>query len=251
MGWWVKFQKLEVMNASRLKKKLIQVCTEYILCVDDIVIPEAYIPYIPKNWNRVLVLAESQNLSGTNNAYVEKLKSFESKQRLNRLYEFGENLKIEPWDDGTLKITIEAALGVKAEETAVSNAVLWSKVTHKKTNKNPSGTINEQSSKLWKQFIELMQPSKIITVGKIAKIVIRNIPWEKEDNEKWANRTFNLRSPSKTYVSRISGMFESEDLLNRYTEVRTVINQNPHWLEKKGFEKNKIFYACHAVSLLK
>lgn len=237
---------------NTIKSQLISICKKYNCKEDNVVIPEAYIPYIPEKWNGVLVLAESQNLSGTNNNYVDKLKSFNtSLLKINRLYEFEEYLKIEPWDDGTLKIAIEAALGVKADEIAVSNAVLWSQVTDRKTNENPSGTINELSTKIWKEFIDIMQPLKIITVGKIAKIVIRNIAWEKEEKEKWTDRTFSLRSPSKTYLSRISGMFDSDDLLDRFPKVKEVINQNTNWLEKKGLKKNKIFYACHAVSLLK
>lgn len=237
------------MSISEKRKSLVKVCSNHTLNnTIDVVIPEAYIPYVPDNWNRVLVIAESQNLSNSNKAYVDKLKEFNSQQKFERLYQTNENLKIEPWDDGTLKIAIESALGVKADETAVSNAVLWSQVTDKKTNKNPSGTINELSSKMWKQFIDLMQPTMIITVGKIAKNVIKNIAWEKEEKEQWAKQIFNLRSPSKTYLSRISGMFNSSDLLHRYPEVRRVIEKHPKWLSKKGYENNKIYYACHAVS---
>ena len=49
-------------------------------------------------------------------------------------------------------------------------------------------------------------------------------------------------------MSRVSGMFDEADLLIRYPEVNDVINRHPTLLDD-NFRRNKIFYACHAVSL--
>lgn len=235
---------------NTIKNELTSICKNYNCNEDNVVIPEAYIPFIPENWNGILVLAESQNLSKYNSSTVLDLKNISSQERIERLYQYEGKLRIEPWDDGTLKIAVESALGVKANETAVSNAVLWSQISSKGTNVNPSGNINELSAELWKQFVEIIKPDKIITVGKIAKGVISNIQWENKEEAKWTMQTFNLRSPSKMYLSRMSGMFNSDDLLRRYPEVRKVIEQYPDWLSEKGYEHNKVFYACHAVSII-
>lgn len=50
-------------------------------------------------------------------------------------------------------------------------------------------------------------------------------------------------------MSRISGMFNSNDLLERFPEVREIAEKNENWI--KNYRSNKVFYACHAVSLLK
>ncbi len=44
-------------------------------------------------------------------------------------------------------------------------------------------------------------------------------------------------------------MFNEADLLNRYPEVKSVAKKHPEWLEG-GYRLTKIFFACHAVSLL-
>ncbi len=43
-------------------------------------------------------------------------------------------------------------------------------------------------------------------------------------------------------------LFNEADLLNRYPEVKNVVNKHPEWLQG-GYRLNKIFFACHAVSL--
>ena len=42
-------------------------------------------------------------------------------------------------------------------------------------------------------------------------------------------------------------MFQETDLLQRYPEVDAVIREHLGWVTKQ--RRNKIFFACHAVSL--
>ena len=60
-----------------------------------------------------------------------------------------------------------------------------------------------------------------------------------------------LRSPSPNAMSRVSGMFRKDDLLERYPEVKTAYEEMKFDKNDISYEQNKIFYACHVVSLLK
>jgi len=225
-----------------MKDNLLEICKKFIIESNDVVIAEPYIPYIPENWNGILVLSESQNLSKTFDDYVNKLNAMTFKNRIDRLY-IGENLRVLPWDDGTLKLAVEAAFKVNADHTGVSNAVLWSQRNENGTNKNPSGFINEQSVFIWDSFLKIIKPKRIITVGKIARSIIKQTNWSNENKI----RIIPLRSASKMALSRVSGMFYEDDLLKRYPEVNHVIENNKEWVKK--FRLNKIFYACHAISI--
>jgi hypothetical protein len=108
-----------------MTNKLIRICKQYVPAGTlNAVIAESYIPFVPEDWNGVLVLAESQNLSKKNASYVAWLNDLSDRDRIRRLY-LRESIDIQPWDDGSLKLAIEA-LKFKASQTAVCNAVLGS-----------------------------------------------------------------------------------------------------------------------------
>jgi len=224
-----------------MKNALMEVCQKYIRHNDrNVVLSEPYIPYIPEEWNKVLVLGESQNLSGTYLDYVGKLNSMNPVERMQRL-DLKENgdIGIYPWDDGSLKLAIESSMNVQAENTAVSNAVLWSLLTESGANKNPSKELTEYSVEIWRDFLSIMNPDKIVCSGKIAGNIL--------EHTGWAGKKLSLRHPAKTSMSRISGMFNENDLLERYPEVKKVVDMRPEWV--KSYRANKILFACHAVSL--
>lgn len=227
------------INVIIMKLQLIEICKKFERTdPEEVVVAEPYIPHLPENWNKVLVLSESQNLSAKK--YVDELLEKDANGRINRLYEWENKVGVLPWDDGTLKLAVEAAFGLKADETAVSNAVPWSLVSKSgKRNINPTKSLIESAASLWKEMLPVLQPERIITVGKIARITIGSAGYK-------AKRVA-LRSAAKTNLSRISGMFDTEDLLRRYPEVQSVANEHLEWLEK--YRDNKIYYACHAVSL--
>ena len=126
--------------------RLIEICSLYQLpSYHDVIIREAYIPYIPLNWNGCLVLGESQNLSTTYGKYVEELRGMTKQEKLTRLR--GTNdLGIMPWDNGALKIAIKSAFNIDPASTAVSNAVLWSQTYNKTKNRNPSKSLEKHSA---------------------------------------------------------------------------------------------------------
>lgn len=224
-----------------MNKLLLEICKKYIPSKSEsTVISEGYIPYIPDNWNKILVLAESQNLSNQNNEYVEWIQSLMPLERINRLYKYKNGIGIHPWDDGSLKLAIESALNEKAENTAISNAILWSQRSNTGANINPSNALINLSALIWAEFLAILQPKLVITAGNKANDVIKT--------SSWSGPHIKLRLPSKTSLSRVSGMFKVEDLFMRYPEVMRVAIKNPLWI--KEYKENKIFYACHAVSIV-
>ncbi len=227
--------------------ELIEICKRHSFPdPTKIVIAESYIPYIPVDWNRIIVLSESQNLSlSSDDSYVNALrKSVSTEDKIRRLH-LAEQFKlpkhcigIEPWDNGSLKLAVEVALKKSEEKTAVSNAVLWSQADGGK-NLNPDENLQDLSTKLWDEILECLAPELIICIGKIADTVI--------NNGKWKGKKINWRHPSPNAISRVSGMFSEHDLFSRYPEVKNGVEQHPEWVD--SYRQNKIFYACHAVSM--
>lgn len=221
---------------------LVAVCRNHILPDSaNAVVKEPYIPFIPDHWNGVLVLAESQNLSTGFKEYVDELESVSSDARIRRLCNPGSDLGIQPWDDGSLKIAVEAGLGLKAGETAASNAVLWSQREESGSNANPDTDLQAESSALWVKMLHVLKPRLVVCSGNIADDVIAA--------SAWTGHKIKLRLPSRVAMGRVSGMFSEDDLLRRYPEVARAIEDHPEWMEG-GFTRNKVFFACHAVSSL-
>ena len=211
-----------------------------------IVIPEAYIPYIPSQWNGYLVLAESQNLANTKD--VHDLKILTSQGRMNRC---SDAPAVGPWNDGSLPCAIKAALHLNSCEIAVSNAVPWSRTTPDYgQNLNPSERMKNKAVRFWEDLLPLLKPklTHIITAGKVAeKVLEKAIKKVLERAPNMSFRQLSVRLPSPLPMSLISGMFNADDLLKRYPEVHRVVQSKPEWFQT--YKRNKVFFACHVVSL--
>ena len=142
-----------------------------------------------------------------------------------------------------VKLAIEAAFGVEAKETAVSNAVLWSQRKPDNPNKDapPDSNLQRLSSDLWRDFLSILNPKLVICSGKIAYEVIRKAGWnEKKIKKLWL--------ASQRVISPVSWVYDEDDLLRRYPEIKKVLNIHPEW-GKGNNRKNKVFFAYHAVIL--
>src|SRR5262245_34630412 len=121
----------------------ISICQRFVLADGaGVVVPEPYFPLVPESWNGLLVVAEAQNLA-SETAYRSWLLAQAPEGRFRRLYR-GNGVGIQPWDDGSLKLAIHAALDMRPEETAVSNAVPWSQRQSGGQNENPGEWLIEQ-----------------------------------------------------------------------------------------------------------
>ncbi|MBA7556379.1 hypothetical protein ES705_49085 [subsurface metagenome] len=97
---------------------------------------------------------------------------------MKRLSLRGDKLGVEPWDDGSLKLAVEAAFGEAASKTAVSNAVQWSQRGDSGQNINPDEKLKTLSSQLWNELFDILNPRLVICSGNVADSVIKKTKWE-------------------------------------------------------------------------
>ncbi len=229
-----------------------QICTAYHLPADlltavtpKIVLPEPYVPFIPERWNRVLVLAEAQNLSATHKKYRDKLLAMTPETRIRRLTaRTDRQLGIMPWDNGLLKMAVEVMLDCRAEETAVGNGVFWSLVDRKDRNVNPTAAMVEHSARLWGQLLAQLRPECVITAGAVARKVIAKLPKSVSPMQ-----VLSVQLPSPRVLATLSGLFDGTDLKLHFPEVAAVQARQTSWFKVKNEVSNsRLVYACHAAS---
>lgn len=248
------------------REKMLEICSRFTLNENDqesekVVIPEPYIPYIPDDWNGILILAEAQNLGKKSGEYIAKLDTLE-KRKL-RLYPVEKkgaaqdlnDIGVEPWDDGHLKVALLAIHpSINLSQAAVGNAVPWSR-KEKGANLSPTPALKNRAKEFWSEIFKFLDAEiadgiglrSIIASGKPAAEIMEKAG--KKDN------CLELRSASPNYLNRIQGMFDSEELLTRYPEVEDAYNQ---WKRSSSYRPHSdklkasvIFYACHAVSVFR
>lgn len=229
--------------------ELLEICRRHILPIAYdvrpyyVVVPQPYVPFIPNNWNGALVLAEAQNLS-KGSPDVGWLTSATSDEKIFRLGRDG-RIAIQPWEDGSLKLAVEAALGIRAAQTGVSNAVPWSLVDEKDNNKNPTPKLINRSIGFWSELLHALKPAHIVTAGAIARHVITGALEKCDDNPTCTAWPL----PSPRLFSPISQTIDEAELMRRFPEVEKAICQNPDWV--KARRPNKILFACLAVAAAK
>ena len=113
---------------------------------------------------------------------------------------FSDGLAVGPWDDGSLPCAIEATFRLDSRETAVSNAVPWSRIKPDGKNENPSEEMKDKAVRFWEDLLPLIKltPTHIITAGKVAEEVL-----ERADPTRRYCRK-NVRLPSQQAMGRIS-----------------------------------------------
>lgn len=230
------------MQHKRLNR-LLEICRRHCLRNSRVVVGEPYIPFLPDKWNGILVLAEAQNMSTKNQDYVDRVKAMKRDERFQRLGRVEwEGIGIQPWDDGSLPLAVASVFPELAvKQFGVSNAVVWSQRTEEGANKNPSDDLVRRSVRFWSDILAVLKPEQVVTAGKIARGVIE---------QAWQGSHLALRSPSPRYLSPLVGLFDNEDLFRRFPEVSDALDRQPELLDGH-YRANKIFFACHAVSVAK
>lgn len=238
------------MDIQELRQKLVKECLNYgaYQGTTEVVVDIPYIPYIPENWNGILVVAEAQNLN------IGDYANCSDEQKICRLYPDHDSsrsyaiegpfpkMDVNPWADGSMPLALKAALNINPYEIAICNACLWSR-REGNANANPNEEMQTQSGKLWEEMWPLLDSDteKVICCGSIAASIF----------DFAGEKLKELRHPSPNAMSRISGMFKIDDLLNRYPEVETAYQELRTDDILETCKQNKVFFACHAVSLLK
>ena len=227
---------------NTLIPSLIDLCARHTLPAHiPAVLPEPYFPHLPAPWNGVLVLGEAQHLGRKNDAYRQTLRAADSIARYSRLNVDKTQVRITPWDDKTLPFAIEAALGVRAEECAVSNAVPWSQVNEADDNANPSQELMEHAQRFWRNLFSILTPTHVIASGGVSRTVLDLIAAQPGQSA----RFFFPRLPSPRSTASLIRLFPESTVGERFPSVARKIQEHPDWLAK--YRTNKIAYACHMV----
>ena len=174
-------------NILSLRESLKQICQNFALSENVKVIERTpYIPYIPENWNGVLVVAEAQNIT------EDDYRDCSEEQKICRLYPNRDclqnyeisgsfpKLDVKPWNDGSIPLALKASLELNLFETAVGNSCFWS-IRNGEANENPNEDMRNQSRILWQQMWDVLKErcSKVICCGNIAKEIFNFIEDDK------------------------------------------------------------------------
>ncbi|MEI6900016.1 MAG: hypothetical protein WCL00_09060, partial [Bacteroidota bacterium] len=210
-----------------------------------------YAPYIPNNWNGILVLGTSQNISVSNKGNAEYRQSLldalddDLILRLGNQYVSQQKpdkfIGVAPWDEGFLKLAMLACFPeFKAGQFGVSNAYPWEL---SKDDRNKNIFLEFKSIAFWKDILPVLQPKHIICAGDAATMVIRLTYYWRTEGCRWHNI---LGYKYFTYIQRL---FDADDILDRYPEVKNAIKSNPSLIHRTKRDKAYyILYAAHAVS---
>jgi hypothetical protein len=254
---------MKTKKENALRAKLLQVCKNHKMSDSEIKKYDGtqvkydkfpYAPYIPKNWNKTLVLAESQQLRGKNDGNSEYVKSLLKANDDDLIFRLGKESIIEekpdvqlgvtPWDEGYIKLAMLSCFPkFKIDQFGVSNAVPWE--LHK-DNKRQTAFLKDKSIEFWKELLPVLKPKYIVCTGEYADSIISDTCFC--DDKKCLQ--LNIRSASQ--LGRVAYLFDENDLLKRYPEVKKAYKSFRRIVKiDKQDKRNYVFYAAHAVSKIK
>lgn len=161
---------------------LVAVCKQYYRPSNSSIIDHyPYIPYIPQNWNKILLLAESQQLKGNskgNKSFKMRLEEVTDFDRICRLgnekvTKSPDVIGITPWDNEYLKLALLASYkNIELKNVGLSNAIPWHLDNR---NKKMVNELSKKSAAFWGDILKIIKPDKIICSGNIANNVIRQV----------------------------------------------------------------------------
>jgi hypothetical protein len=84
--WWHRGNIRRWQMKTDLKNDLLSICRKAGRSLSGMVLAEPYIPFVPDEWNGILILSEAQNLGKLFGAHVGLLRDRSPEERLRRLY---------------------------------------------------------------------------------------------------------------------------------------------------------------------
>jgi hypothetical protein len=248
---------------SELKKKLWQICKDHAVTEKELKAYNGelvnynrypYAPFIPKNWNGILVLGISQKISVHNNGDVDYRESLLNLSDDYLMFRLGNKdvtgkksdqfLGVKPWDDGYLKLAMLSCFPEsKVNEYGVSNVIPWEL---NRDNKFQNNFLESKSIKFWKDVLTVIKPKYVIGIGQITG----NAFALGYACKKMKFRYFQLLSPVS--LRTIINLFDENDIYFRYPEVRYAFELNSKLIKRNNPNwRHYILYAAHAVSKIK
>lgn len=226
---WIPEEWIDVVRAAKPPKG------------EQVVIQEAYLPYIPKEWNGILFVAEAQSLTKSN-PYRDQLEGMESEDLLVRLNHDeivrngNNNIGVGPWNTGYPQFALKILSNEHAvNHMAVGNAVVWTHDTQ--NNVNPNDELIDRSKKIWKQLIDDTSFGERLKLVIASGSISHRVFWNLSDRTK--DRILYLIHTS--YLKRVQNIFSPQELLARFPEVKDA-------LASKTPDHSKVFFACHVIS---
>lgn len=154
---------------------LMELCRKYAdKAPKHVVFKEPYLPYVPENWNGLLVLGVARNLSeSTYPDDVRILKEMTPEKRYENLYLDGDTPKLVFWYNGSIRLALKSlSRVVDCDATASSNAVPWSHVKDGKDQK-PDLQMQALAVDFWKELFSTWElPKHIIALGNISSEIM-------------------------------------------------------------------------------
>lgn len=239
------------MRTQEWKNELLAVCRRFSHSGEGVEVEEPYIPFVPEDWNNILLLSEAQNLSGSYDSYVESIQNATDEVKWLRLYPearktlygVSQNIGVGPWDDGVLKLAASSVWGHQPERFAVGNAVLWSAANGRK-NVRPSQQARELSSAIWAEFLAILRPRIVVAVGKIAREVIESARGRLEGQAVCVVRWISASPSAQPHIAR---SWQTEAVRNWRSHIdETRRSLGPVRVEA---EERAARYACYAVAI--
>ena len=211
-----------------------------------------YIPYIPEQWNGILVLAESQQLRGNDKGNLEYLERIKKASEIDQITRLG-NRKIAPegpeklvgiwpWDNGLIKFALLAALpNERIENFALSNSIPWHL---DKNNPKQLKFLKDKSCMFWQDVLNIIRPKTIICTGEIAETIISKTNYCNDDN---ACMQYNLRS-----ASQLHWVAKKDFNIQHYPELVDIFDENIGFINPKLPMRYYIYYMAQArIKLIK
>lgn len=210
-----------------------------------------YAPYIPENWNRILVLAESQQLRSLNDGnkrYRQSLLAMEDEELIFRLgnkkitnQSPEKQIGITPWDEGYLKLAMLSCYpAFTIDQFGVSNAVPWHL---NKKNKAQSAFLKRKSVTFWEEILPVLKPSIIVCTGVIADSIITDTGY----CSKSSCRKIHIRSASQLHFV-VKKSYRYTEWLDQHLDVKEVSSKNGQMIDPQEPYRYFVWYAAHAFS---
>lgn len=157
-----------------------------------------HLPYIPPDWNGVLVLGEAQNLSNAaggqvaiySNAVRKMVEEGDERGLALRLTasagwpdDFGDRprVHVKPWHTGPVRLALACQEpAIDWQRCAVSNAVPWAWITAKGTDHNAMlkvPAVREGALRFLRVLFEGHPPALVVACGGKAHAVARRLGW--------------------------------------------------------------------------
>jgi len=213
-----------------------------------------YAPYIPVDWNRILVLAESQQLRGKKKGNSEYKKSLLAANNEELIFRLGNEkitgnkpetqIGITPWDEGFIKLAMLSCFPESnIEQFGVSNAVPWHL---DKNNDTLAAFLKYKSIAFWRDILPVLQPKMIICTGKIANSIITGTGYCSIK----ACLQFHIRSASQLHFM-VEKTYRANEWLDKNPVIKELFRKNAQLINPRKPYRYFVWYAAHAVSKIK